>query len=714
MVGPAETEKDPGMSQELIYTSAPRGLRPGSEGFCTVACTAGLTDGLTRTLETLSDYRSGDGGNPVAWSHLRISEGIRELSVLSRKSFASDHTGRHSFFAHHVVLLGAEERPAGGPAWVLRQKPVTGDRPRLLMERWDGKVGYLPEGPTPPAGDRPRGKCLAWERAGFDPGWAGVLAESFLAGSNRLAYLIFRPGLDLLPLLEDAIALVPESRRWSVTFSTYFTGLPPNIPCAWRGVLAGSPEAHQAKGLKDALVLDLDDLGRAVGKELVYLSRGEVPSERVEERPSAGRVRRPEAARVAEPRPGARPIPEAVSAIPAAAPRTAVSLHPDRRVISNPVRVIGLIAAVCLAGFGMLAWFATRDNDSIGEAEAKAKARTKTAVRIEPGRTRVIHPRSDDADMDRAVTSGVNEAEPVLAKGPARPDAGAVDIRDPLTAKPPPLAPPAKPEIRFVNVALPAAAVRDQGHDGDVRIFDLNLPAADHYALRLRGTDDPELVNLHLVAAMNEASALVVSRNPLKGSNSASETGGRGAEQRELARFWVQDGKLRFQWSTSPMPLVLMEHSRSLRDCLLEVRAGDHATLNILLRNRLDLNTPLLVEKGVLMLGWGREVDLPSPRLVILACEVRIKDEWREVPADADRNHRALWILDEAKPDGEIRRVVLRVRLADDRSALHAELSPAVSWMDGEMARSKKESGQLQSRLQTLAKQMRELDHSLA
>ena len=45
------------MSQELIYTSAPRGLRPGSRGFCTVMRTEGLPEPVVNRLEALSGYR---------------------------------------------------------------------------------------------------------------------------------------------------------------------------------------------------------------------------------------------------------------------------------------------------------------------------------------------------------------------------------------------------------------------------------------------------------------------------------------------------------------------------------------------------------------------------------------------------------------------------------------------------------------------------------
>jgi hypothetical protein len=45
------------VSQELIYTSAPRGLKPGSCGFCTVVGTHGMSAALMQRLEALSGYR---------------------------------------------------------------------------------------------------------------------------------------------------------------------------------------------------------------------------------------------------------------------------------------------------------------------------------------------------------------------------------------------------------------------------------------------------------------------------------------------------------------------------------------------------------------------------------------------------------------------------------------------------------------------------------
>ena len=45
------------MSQELFYTSAPRGLIAGTQGFCTVAATKGMSSALMEKLEALTGYK---------------------------------------------------------------------------------------------------------------------------------------------------------------------------------------------------------------------------------------------------------------------------------------------------------------------------------------------------------------------------------------------------------------------------------------------------------------------------------------------------------------------------------------------------------------------------------------------------------------------------------------------------------------------------------
>src|SRR5205085_2645983 len=89
-----------------------------------------------------------------------------------------------------------------------------------------------------------------------DAGWAGGVAAALLRGEGPVV-LIFQPGMQLLPLVSEAVALLPEDRRWDVTFTTYFTSLPRGVSASLRCVLHDSPEARQAAQLPGATVVDL-------------------------------------------------------------------------------------------------------------------------------------------------------------------------------------------------------------------------------------------------------------------------------------------------------------------------------------------------------------------------------------------------------------------------------------------------------------------------
>lgn len=267
------------MSHELHYTSAPCGLRPGSRGFGTVAATAGLSDSIADRLEALSAYRAvyppGDPSeplNPIAYVHARLTVGGTVHDVLSRIGPAGlDYSGRPNKYAHHIIL-DPGELPDAGPAWLLAQ-------PGFLRDGWEGEPRILTAGVGVPRGDRPPGVARAWEEQTGDAGWAGALAGSFLDDPRRPVFLVFRPGIELLPLFVEAIALLPVARRWDVEFSTYLTSLPPGVTCNWRGVLDGSPELKAARRLPNAMILDLvRPPGQAPGGRLVHLARtGQMP-----------------------------------------------------------------------------------------------------------------------------------------------------------------------------------------------------------------------------------------------------------------------------------------------------------------------------------------------------------------------------------------------------------------------------------------------------
>ncbi|MCX7410000.1 MAG: hypothetical protein NTZ32_18130 [Planctomycetales bacterium] len=263
------------MSQELLYTSAPRGLKPGSRGFCTVLSTQGMAAPLATALEGLSGYRpiypAGDdhaNRNPVVYSHLKLQAAGRTSNVLSRiADFGLDYSQRANKLAHHVVLDKTELLP-GGPASLLSMRD-------FMREEWAGDPKVVALKPVKREGRLAGGPCRAWEELTGDAGWAGVLAESFLRDPERLVFLLFAPGQDILPLFIEALSLLPAERRWDVTFSTYFTGLTPGTTCVWRALVHDSKEAHESLRFVNALRLDLTSgsLGLATGDTLVEAAR---------------------------------------------------------------------------------------------------------------------------------------------------------------------------------------------------------------------------------------------------------------------------------------------------------------------------------------------------------------------------------------------------------------------------------------------------------
>lgn len=248
------------MTQELWHTSAPRGLKPGTRGFCTVVSTQGIPVNLAERLELLSGYRhleaprpDGSDANPVAWNHVRLVVGGRRLHVLSRIASAGlDYSGRSNKFAHHVVLEPAE-LPAAGPAWLLAQ-------PGFMETGWDGQLRLLPQGRSVPQGDMEPAVCQAWQQVAQDAGWAGRLAETILESSgkgSRTVYLVVPRGVDVLALFAEAVALLPPDRRWEATFSTFYLPLPGDVDCRWRAVYEGTAEAQAAVRQRGVWCLDL-------------------------------------------------------------------------------------------------------------------------------------------------------------------------------------------------------------------------------------------------------------------------------------------------------------------------------------------------------------------------------------------------------------------------------------------------------------------------
>ena len=267
------------MLQELIYTSAPVGLKPGSQGFCTVACTTGTPQNVVKLLETLSGYRHvflrpdpNAEQNPVASSHLLLSLGGVPWHILSRNADAGlDYLQQKNSISQHLVLDKAELQNAG-PAAILSQY--------TFLASWNQKPVILPAGKKlPDFSSQPR-VCAQWAKLTGDAGWGGILAETAL--TKRPVSVIFRPGMSMLPLVDEALALLPPELRWQVSFSTYCCNLPHGTGCQWKCILVGSPEMSQAKSVANTLVIDLTQaLGSPPAGQLVEAARtGKLPEKR--------------------------------------------------------------------------------------------------------------------------------------------------------------------------------------------------------------------------------------------------------------------------------------------------------------------------------------------------------------------------------------------------------------------------------------------------
>ena len=265
------------MARELIYTSAQRGLKPGTRGFCTVAHTRGMKPSLIRLLESLSAYKSQTTGNydtnteqqPPAISHHRTFIAGESFSILSRVGHSGrDFTNRQNKLAYHLVLDPAE-RPQAGPAWLAGQ-------PHLLRDHWDKPPQIIPEPRPIPDGKLTKTFASNWETLTGDAGWAGVVVRELNRNPSGIIYLIYEPGMDILPLIEDVTAILPPPKRWTLSFNTLFTHLPAGVNCTLRCCPPTAASLKDVRTTAGAFKLDLSrGLGDAPENVYVKIARGE-------------------------------------------------------------------------------------------------------------------------------------------------------------------------------------------------------------------------------------------------------------------------------------------------------------------------------------------------------------------------------------------------------------------------------------------------------
>ncbi len=247
------------MMYELVYTSAPQGLKPGTSGFCVVAMSRNMHPLLVQHLERMSGYRhlnAPGSSNPVGKSFACVSIQGKSYFILSRIADAGlDYSGRSNHIAHHIVIEATSEHSAG-PAYYL-------GRDDLFYSHWSGQPRHLSPRELPESQVNPK-PCIRWQSVTGDAGWATEPLEAVLKG--KTCTLIVLPNVDSLSLIAESLALLPASERWKTTFSTYYTKPVAGTEFQWRCVIQNTPEALARETNVNSAIDLTSKLGPARGR----------------------------------------------------------------------------------------------------------------------------------------------------------------------------------------------------------------------------------------------------------------------------------------------------------------------------------------------------------------------------------------------------------------------------------------------------------------
>ena len=294
------------MALELIYTSAPRGLRAGASGYCTVAQTRGMREDLVAALERRSLFtHEPKGDSPVYFSYRILSLGGTNWRVLSRGLDAGlDFTGRRHYLIHHLVLEISEDLP--------------GVQPVEILLGWNGWRDSWSGVPVQLEGPRNADLFLhlariglparEWKRQTGDAGWAASACQMPSPVGWQAVGL---SSSEMLRLMGESTALMENAQRggsWLATMDVGGAANPVSKDCLWSGRTHWAGVASMSgvrsilriedcrgkepKGRKEDIEMARSGQGQAVAQIGTATARNLVPEPKAP--PETGSGREPE------------------------------------------------------------------------------------------------------------------------------------------------------------------------------------------------------------------------------------------------------------------------------------------------------------------------------------------------------------------------------------------------------------------------------------
>jgi hypothetical protein len=269
------------MPQQLIYTSAQRGLVAGRSGHCTVARSAAMREALMLQLEKLSYYQhlSLTGGQERQIYSCRVLD-IRgsRFHVLSRIQDAGlDFTNRTNFLAHHLVFIPEEIRQFMSPPVILRSwsgwVKTWNQEPQMLEnEDWSGLANISGVVSVPAqtwqqvTGDAVNGYGLLDSRAGIAFRVDNLSEDQILA--------LFAESLELLELRDPRRDF--RVTCWQYTFTTSMQEQDNPADFRWRCLHSDNPVSNRSAG-PDCRQLTEVRAQRVTNEEKMFAQSGRQP-----------------------------------------------------------------------------------------------------------------------------------------------------------------------------------------------------------------------------------------------------------------------------------------------------------------------------------------------------------------------------------------------------------------------------------------------------